>query len=117
MDPALTQPYEHLLNMLATFAASLRAATPQGPHAGRWTRAATHLDHELHHLRSLADPTALKSAATRLTQLARTHDGLRLEQSAATPPNDLADQRRLVVFAAWQLQQACEHAASLAGPK
>jgi hypothetical protein len=122
MDPALTQPCEHLLNMLDTFAISLRASTPQGPHAQRWTRATTHLDHELHRLRSLATQPApnqehLKQATTHLTQLARTQDGLRLDHSTATPPTDLADQRRLVVFAAWQLLQALDHVAILAGPK
>jgi hypothetical protein len=54
----------------------------------------------------------LKSIAVRLTQLARTLDGLRLEQTAAAPAEQLLSERRLVVFAAWQLLQTLEHAAA-----
>jgi hypothetical protein len=125
MNSAITQPYEHLAKMLTTLAASTRASRPRGPHAEQWSRAAVLLEAELGHLRSFdpgaqaaagsapPDHAALKNVATRLTQLARTQDGLRLEESAAASPDQLADERRLVVFAAWQLQQAIEYATAM----
>jgi hypothetical protein len=117
MDPALTQPYEHLLHMLENFACTTQSSMPVGPDTQRWSRATAHLAQELALLRSLSTPDALKNAATRLTQLARIQDGLRFEHSAAAPADQLLTERRLVVFAAWQLQQACEYAATLAGAK
>jgi len=80
-----------------------------------------YLAQELRRLRSFEaaaassqpDQAALKKIAVRLTQLARTQDGLRFEQSIAAPAGQLTDQRRLVVFAAWQLMQALEQSSAV----
>ena len=131
MDALLAQPHEHLVQMLTRFAASVRSSRPAGQAGKRWSRVAAHLEQELRQLRALAVPsrapaggesakpgdaasadTALRGSAARLTQLARTQDGLRFEQSAGAPAEQLLDERRLVVFAAWQLSQALDQVAS-----
>jgi hypothetical protein len=105
--------------MLTAFAESTHASRPASATSERWSRAAVSLAQELRLLRSFEASSqaaasspqhqaALKDIAVRLTQLARTQDGLRFEQSIAAPAGQLTDQRRLVVFAAWQLIQALE---------
>jgi hypothetical protein len=107
--------------MLTAFAESTHASRPASATSERWSRAAVSLAQELRLLRSFEvaaassqpDQTALTNIAVRLTQLARTQDGLRFEQSTSAPAGQLTDQRRLVVFAAWQLMQALEQSSAV----
>ena len=123
MDATVTQPYERLLQTLTVFASSARAAQPAAAPVMRWTRAVSQLQEELDRLRSFApgavnaspghsEQVQLQRTAHRLTMLARTQDGLRFEQSAGKPAEQLLGERRSVVFAAWQLLQVLEQAGS-----
>ncbi|HEY0786555.1 MAG TPA: hypothetical protein VGD62_11835 [Acidobacteriaceae bacterium] len=123
----LIAQFDRLVERLTALHGAIQQAQPPGgPHAAQWTRTAAQLQQELKRLSALglwlsvapasdADSAPrvtahvlLKSTAVRLTQLARSHDGLSVRHASAAAAEQIGIHRRSVVFAAWQFLESLE---------